>query len=577
MQRQSGSTLEHAGLTNRKEAWPKCILYGQLCSLEQHRQTCVLIDDDCPQPVHVKTDVQMSVKDERDGQKKIRWMKYIKISVKQNEVKYQCTLCDKALSSRGSIRNHVQTHLGDASFECGECGKMFGRIDHLRRHAKSHAKVKSFNCSQCDQSFTRSDRLKLHIRRCHDLNNVLYRCTYPNCNKAFSRSDVIRIHMRVHTGEKPYQCFRCGSSWAMQSNMTAHMRICGKQENPFKCRHCGAKFRSRRQVNKHQSVHYSEQPLTCNVCGRTFMTSHGLTSHAVTHVNSKQIICADCNKTFPSVQSLKDHISRHHLDRCDSKPVESVDCRRSNDLKRPRSKSRRPSCGDCCRCGQRIEDREKHACVDAEKKRFKCEYCTMRFAWPRSLRTHVERSHGESRIRRQDACKKKPEDGKDVATGRSVPDDDVGGLQITDGAETFSERNDGSINGAEDDVKPEIEVERSRCGENVADAKLSAAVSLVQSNCEGAKREFIIKREPSASPSAVTMDPAEKHEDLTSQNDAVTSLRCGLCHKIFSTRSILKRHMGVHSESRPFVCTSCGRCFRRSDTLSAHVTTHSRQ
>jgi uncharacterized Zn-finger protein len=586
---------------NKKEAWPKCKLFGRLASLEQHREMCVSVSNDCPELVHLKNDVDAPVKNE---QQQIQWMKYVRVLKQEDDVRYKCRVCDKKLASRGSVRNHVQMHLGDAKFECTECGKSFGRIDHLRRHAKSHAKVKSFKCSQCEMSYTRSDRLKLHIRNCHNLDNVLVRCTFPNCNKMFSRSDVIKIHMRVHTGERPYQCSRCGTAWAMLSNLNAHMRICGRRENPFKCRHCGAKFRSLSRVKRHEAVHTDKQTFACKDCDRTFVTSQRLTSHVATHVNPKEFTCADCNKSFRSVQSLKDHIKRYHVD---SKPVIPMDCQRSNDVKQRHSSSQRPddksSYRECCRCGKWFKNLKKHMRTHAEKMPFKCKYCPMQFAWCHGLRTHLKRSHGNYLRRRQNASRKVPDDGKDVDalrtshTGRYVPNDDVKDLQVRNSAgcaETFSEQNDCSsacaahsdANSTRNGVRLDAQVEQSGSEEStceklpenydVTSAKLSAAaVSLQQSDSECAKREHVVKREPSASPPSVTTtSQAVKRED---ENNSATSLSCGLCHKIFSSRATLRRHMVVHSENRPFECRSCGKCFRRSDTLSAHMTTHSKQ
>ena len=35
-----------------------------------------------------------------------------------------------------------------------------------------------------------------------------YECNI--CNKTFTASDALKKHIRVHTGERPYKCERCG-------------------------------------------------------------------------------------------------------------------------------------------------------------------------------------------------------------------------------------------------------------------------------------------------------------------------------------------------------------------------------
>lgn len=51
--------------------------------------------------------------------------------------------------------------------------------------------------------------------------------------------------------------------------------------------------------------------------------------------------------------------------------------------------------------------------------------------------------------------------------------------------------------------------------------------------------------------------------------------KCKQCSYQTPSRSNFYRHLGgVHGDERPYMCTTCGLCFKRSDTLAQHQTTH---
>ncbi|KAM6953465.1 early growth response protein 1 [Aplochiton taeniatus] len=85
-----------------------------------------------------------------------------------------------------------------------------------------------------------------------------YACPVETCDRRFSRSDELTRHIRIHTGQKPFQCRICMRNFSRSDHLTTHIRT-HTGEKPFACEICGRKFARSDERKRHTKIHLRQK------------------------------------------------------------------------------------------------------------------------------------------------------------------------------------------------------------------------------------------------------------------------------------------------------------------------------
>ena len=244
---------------------------------------------------------------------------YPKSALSYSNVEKKCEFCDYKTKRRVHIRRHMRKHTGERPFKCEKCGDNFSCNSGLTQHTKRmHTDRLEFMCNVCGKAFKAGSDLRQHEVRHNENRPKPFSCEICN-HKFLSKKDSER-HKTVHyPPSKWFHCpeDECSSKFKTAHHLKRHGKVHTTQARNFECPQCGKKFVESYNVKQHiQLVHDKLRKFNCNFCSAEFYKKCDLEHHNEIQHSAplgRRFQCKICEKSYPHTRAMKIHMHNVHL------------------------------------------------------------------------------------------------------------------------------------------------------------------------------------------------------------------------------------------------------------------------
>ncbi|XP_021514003.1 paternally-expressed gene 3 protein [Meriones unguiculatus] len=222
---------------------------------------------------------------------------------------------DTTIQASGS-NEHQKDDASDTIYKCQHCGLGFADLTDLTSHQDVHSRKSLVDSREYAHS-------EVHVHSVSEFEKKysgekLYEC--PKCGESFIHSSLLFEHQRVHEQDQLYAVKACDDGFITLLPVRPR-RNCAAEKDPavtgsaIRCRQCGQGFIHSSALNEHMRQHRDDEILEqSELADEIFIQGLALTEYQGSETEEKLFECTICGECFFTAKQLGDHHTKVHKD-----------------------------------------------------------------------------------------------------------------------------------------------------------------------------------------------------------------------------------------------------------------------